>query len=931
MTANSEVERSAELLLGVVNGLLDDSRQTPERNATLDSSLERDLGLDSLARVELLLRIERALKVSLPERALADAETPRDLLRMVRSGLGTPQALVEREIRRLAPGGDTRVPTQALTLLDAFDWHLGAHPDRLQVLLYGDAGEESLSYAAIRDGAREFSAFLVDAGLAPGQAVAIMLPTCREYLFSFLGTLMAGGIPVPLYPPARLAQIEDHMRRHVGILNSARAALLITVPEAKTLAWLLRSQVQSLSRILTPAELARGGGAFTPHAAAPGDMAFLQYTSGSTGDPKGVVLTHANLLANIRAMGQAAKATGEDVFVSWLPLYHDMGLIGAWFTPMYFGFPLVLMSPLAMLSRPSRWLWAIHRHRGSISGGPNFAFDLCLKRIEDAEIEGLDLSSWRFVFNGAEPVSPETLDAFERRFGRFGLRPEAIKPVYGLAEASVGLAFTPVGEHWHVDAIDREEFARSGRAVPVAPADARALKVVCCGRTIAEHELRVVDAAGIELPERHEGRLQFRGPSATSGYYRNAGETGRLFAGEWLETGDLAYLANAELYLTGRAKDIIIRGGRNVYPYELEEAVGKVPGVRKGCVAVFGTSDPHSGTERVVVLAETREADAQKRQMIRRRINELAMERIGMPADDVVLAPPHTVLKTSSGKIRRAASREFYERGARQARPLPVWLQLARLAWAGFLPQLRRGLRAAQGMLFSARVWALLGLLTPITMALVAIPRKPAWGWRAAGTAMRLLFRLGGIPVVVRGLESLPDRPCVLVANHSSYLDGGIVVAAFPWRSYCFAAKRELRDNLFTRRFVEGVGADFVERFDARRGVEDTGRFANAVQEGRSPIVFAEGTLTRITGLAPFRMGAFVVAAQVGVPVVPVAIRGARSVLRDGSWFFRRGAIAVTVLAPIAPEGSDFSAAVALRNKVRAEILRHCGEPDLAR
>ena len=427
MTANSEVERSAELLLGVVNGLLDDSRQTPERNATLDSSLERDLGLDSLARVELLLRIERAFKLSLPERALADAETPRDLLRMVRSGLGTPQALVEREIRRLAPGGDTRVPTQALTLLDAFDWHLGAHPDRLQVLLYGDAGEESLSYAAIRDGAREFSAFLVDAGLAPGQAVAIMLPTCREYLFSFLGTLMAGGIPVPLYPPARLAQIEDHMRRHVGILNSARAALLITVPEAKTLAWLLRSQVQSLSRILTPAELARGGGAFTPHAAAPGDMAFLQYTSGSTGDPKGVVLTHANLLANIRAMGQAAKATGEDVFVSWLPLYHDMGLIGAWFTPMYFGFPLVLMSPLAMLSRPSRWLWAIHRHRGSISGGPNFAFDLCLKRIEDAEIEGLDLSSWRFVFNGAEPVSPETLDAFERRFGRFGLRPPPMR------------------------------------------------------------------------------------------------------------------------------------------------------------------------------------------------------------------------------------------------------------------------------------------------------------------------------------------------------------------------------------------------------------------------------------------------------------------------------------------------------------------------
>ena len=931
MPANSEVERSAESLLRVVNGLLGDSRQTPERNATLDSSLERDLGLDSLARVELLLRLEREFKVSMPEQAISDAETPRDLLRIVRAGLGTPHAVIEKEIRRLAPGGDTRIPTQALTLLEAFEWHLDAHPDRLHVLLYGDAGEQSLSYAAIRDGAREFSAALADAGLAPGQAVAIMLPTCREYLFSFFGILMAGGIPVPLYPPARLAQIEDHMRRHVGILISARAAILITVPEAKTLAWLLRSQVESLSRIVTPAELARGGGAFVPYAAKPGDIAFLQYTSGSTGNPKGVVLTHANLLANIRAMAQAAKATAEDVFVSWLPLYHDMGLIGAWFTPMYIGFPVVLMSPLAMLSRPSRWLWAIHRHRGTISGGPNFAFELCLKRIDDAEIDGLDLSSWRFVFNGAEPVSPETLEAFERRFGRYGLQAEAIKPVYGLAESSVGLAFTPVGVHWHVDSVDREKLARSGHALPVPPDDPLSLKVVCCGRTIPEHELRVVDAAGIELPERQEGRLQFRGPSATSGYYRNPEQTRLLFAGEWLETGDLAYLANGGLYLTGRAKDVIIRGGRNVYPYELEEAVGAVSGVRKGCVAVFGSSDPRSGTERVIVLAETRETDAQKQQAIRRRINELAVDRIGMPADEVVLAPPHTVLKTSSGKIRRAASREFYERGARQTRPLPVWLQLARLAWAGFLPQLRRGLRAAQGMLFCARVWALLGLLTPITMALVAIPRRPAWGWRITGAAMRLVFRLGGIPVVVRGLESLPDRPCVLVANHSSYLDGGILIALLPWRCYSFVAKRELRNNVFTHYFVEGVGADFVERFDARQSVEDTGRFANAVREGRSPIVFAEGTLTRNAGLAPFRMGAFVVAAQVGVPVVPVAIRGARSVLRDGSWFFRRGAIAVTIGAPIAPGEGDFNAAVALRDKVRAEILRHCGEPDLAR
>ncbi|MDP3136383.1 MAG: AMP-binding protein, partial [Burkholderiaceae bacterium] len=383
---------------------------------TLDSSLERDLGVDSLGRVELLLRAEREFGVSLPERVLTSAETPRDLLRFLLSS-HAPVETVEKAVRTLTLAGDSLLPEAAGTLLEALDWHVARHPDRVQIHLYDEGEQEhDLSYAELKAGAEAVAAALVGGGLETAQAVAIMLPTGRDYFFSFLGILIAGGIPVPIYPPLRLAQLEDHMRRHAGILANAQVAMMITVQEAKPVALLLRAQVPTLRSVVTPGEFEPGRTLELRPRLSAEDIAFLQYTSGSTGNPKGVVLTHANLLANIRAMGQAVGATANDVFVSWLPLYHDMGLIGAWLAGLYHGFPLVVMSPLAFLSRPQRWLWAIHRHRGTLSAAPNFASEWCLRKIEDADIEGLDLGSWRYAFNGAEPVNPDTISAFRDRF-----------------------------------------------------------------------------------------------------------------------------------------------------------------------------------------------------------------------------------------------------------------------------------------------------------------------------------------------------------------------------------------------------------------------------------------------------------------------------------------------------------------------------------
>ncbi len=930
-TSPLQPDEAAARLVTLIEGFLRESRAGRPVRVSLDSALDRDLGIDSLGRVELLLRAEREFGVSLPETALVAADTPRELLRIALAAHGPGEA-ADHAVRLLVSGGDADYPDHARTLPEVVDWHVQRHPDRLHICLYGEQeATEDLTYAALAEGGATVAARLAEQGLEPGQAVAIMLPTGREYFFSFLGILLAGGIPVPIYPPLRLSQLEDHMQRHARILDNAQVVMLITVPEAKPVALLLHSRLSTLRAVLTPGDFAQAREFKLRPRVVADDIAFLQYTSGSTGNPKGVALSHANLLANIRAMGRAVQVTPQDVFVSWLPLYHDMGLIGAWMGSLYFGFPAVIMSPLAFLSRPSRWLWAIHRHRGTLSAAPNFAYELAVRKIDERDLEGLDLSSWRLAFNAAEPVSPDTIAAFRDRFARYGLKPEAIAPVFGLAESTVGLAFSPLGRLPVIDRVKREPFTRSGRAEPAGAEDTDVLRFVACGMPLEGHEVRVVDAAGREVGDRQEGRLHFRGPSSTCGYFRNPEETRKLFVGDWLDTGDYAYLVGGEIYLTGRVKDLIIRGGRNIYPYDLEQAVGDIPGVRKGCVAVFGSAEPGSGTERIIVLAETRETDPARRAALEKQVNEAALSVVGMPADEVVLAPPHTVLKTSSGKIRRAASRDFYERRGAGTRPAPVWWQLTRLTWRAAWPELRRQVSAGLSALRGAYILGWFGLLMPFTWATVAVMQRPALARPFISFMARLFFRLARLPVHAEGVDKLPAGACILAVNHTSYLDGIALCAALPGtHPHMFAAKREFVTHWFPRWFLTGIGAAFVDRIDPRRGAEDVAQFTAALDAGRTVIFFPEGTFERQSGLKPFRTGAFWVAARTGMPVYPVAIRGARAVLRGDDRLPQPGAISITVADPVRAAGPDWEATIKLRDTVRAAILRHCGEADLA-
>ena len=600
-------------------------------------------------------------------------------------------------MRTAATGAATAPAVAVETLDEVLRARAQATPDRAHIHLRQDDGRlRTISYGELLSAASEVAGGLLAQGLEQAQTVALMLPTSPDFFFAFLGVTLAGGIPVPIYPPVRADRIEEYVQRQTKLLRNAEARVLITVREARTLARLLGPSIPSLRSVTTVEALAAATAKPSRNALQPTDIALIQYTSGSTGEPKGVVLTHANVLSNVRAIGQGVEVRPDDVGVCWLPLYHDMGLIGCWLFCLYYGLPVAVTSPIAFLRRPQRWLQMIHEHRGTLSPAPNFAYEMCVRRVDDRALDGLDLSSWRVAMNGAEPISPETLARFTARFAPYGFRPEALMPVYGLAECAVALSFSPLGRPPRVDAIQREPFVRQQRAVPSDARDPAPLRFVSVGQPLPGHEARIVDAVGQPVPERVEGRLQFQGPSAMRGYYRNPDATqaircdglGDGLVNRWLDSGDLAYLADGELHITGRIKDVIIKAGHNIYPQELEEVASEVRGVRKGCVAAFAVTDPEHGTERIVLVAETRETRPGPRAEVRAEIMR-RLARLGHPPDKLVLVPPQTIPKTPSGKLRRDACRRLYLAGELTRARRPAWWQLLRLTLKALVARLR--------------------------------------------------------------------------------------------------------------------------------------------------------------------------------------------------------------------------------------------------
>ena len=520
----------------------------------------------------------------------------------------------------------------------------------------GDTADR-VEWKRLVDEARGMAAIMQARGVEPGDHVALLGPTSRDLVTAIAAVWLAGATIVVMPIPMRMASIEEFVAATRRRLRRADVALFAIDPE---LAAFVEHEPGDPPMIgfdeLRPGPGRPTAGGFDRPADDPERLAILQFTSGSTSDPKGVALPHRAVASNLDAIAVAAELDPDtDVLVSWLPLYHDMGLVGLLTLPMTTGTDLVLGAPQDFMASPLRWMQWISDFGGTATAGPNFSYVLATRALQRAS--GLDLSSLRIALNGAEPVDPDTVEAFVAAAAPHGMRPGAVFPAFGMAEVAIAGTFPPPMAGLRIDAVDLRRLEAENVAAPVAPDDPAARKLAKLGKPVPGLEVRIVDpSSGVELAERVVGELEIRGTSVCSGYYNDRAATEALFHDGWLRTGDLAYLVDGELVMCGRIKDVIIVGGRNVFPEDIERAVGTVDGVRAGNVIAFGV-EGRNHKEAIVVVAETKLDDTRE---LHATINEHVRAVVGVPAKEIVLVPPGTLPKTSSGKLQRSLCRDRY-------------------------------------------------------------------------------------------------------------------------------------------------------------------------------------------------------------------------------------------------------------------------------
>ncbi|MBW1810089.1 MAG: fatty acyl-AMP ligase [Deltaproteobacteria bacterium] len=572
----------------------------------------------------------------------------------------------------------------------------GADDDEL-ALTYLDRNnnESPKTYKDMLDGALTVATYLKNRGLKKGDKVLILLMTNELFSNSFFGTIMAGGIPVPASPPMTFGDIKKYLTNLAHIVKNCEAKFIITFPRIKKVIGSVLSADNFLRELILAKDIV------SEKPSTPGfpsidddDPAFFQYTSGTTSLPKGVVLTHQALLSNSYGIMRGINAGPNLVGVSWLPMYHDMGLIGVLISGMYARGQLVFMLPESFVMNPVSWLKNMTKYRATATVAPNFAYHLCAQRISDEDLSSLDLSSLVITMNGAEPIDLQTLKIFEDKFKVAGFGDNVNFPVYGMAENCLAATFPQLGKRFEVEPTNRQKLETDGIATWADESDPNPYQAVSVGFPLAGQQLAIKAEDGSIVPQNRVGEIVIKSPSVMQGYYHNDIETAKVIRDGWLHTGDLGYVSKQRLFITGRAKEMIIKRGRNYYPYDIERAASNVSGVRKGCLVAFASSNSENGTEDLILVAETREVDQGKKTKIEQAIAAEILGAVGIKPDRIVLVPPRSIPKTSSGKLQRLLCRQRFNEGTLVKGLSDRWFQPVKTLVGSFIGNQRFRLRA---------------------------------------------------------------------------------------------------------------------------------------------------------------------------------------------------------------------------------------------
>jgi len=547
------------------------------------------------------------------------------------------------------------------TLAQAIEYAAQNYPERGFTFQNMTGEETKFTFVQVEEATARLAKGMQDMGLVKGDRIGLIVVEPQEFVLNFLAAIRIGVVPVPLYPPLSFGALDAYVARTTRVLEMSEAKYLFASERLQNILWSIVDEVPTLKKLVRVEDFSGADGRPEFPELALEDLCFLQYTSGSTSDPKGVMVTHGSLAANAEAIimdGLDSPEDRHDVGVSWLPLYHDMGLIGFVIAPIYYVLDVVYIPTMRFIKRPNVWMDTISRHKGTITFAPNFALALATRKAKDRQLESWDLSSLRVVGCGAEPIHPSTVRAFTETMGKANMPANSVLPAYGMAEATLAMSFKPLAQEMRTVVVDAKAFQEDGKVQEPAGQDSLVFEHVSCGPTFSKHKLVAMDEAGNVLPEGSEGELCFAGPSVTPGYFNNPEATAAAYRDGWLHTGDLGYILDGEVFVTGRLKDLIILNGRNLHPQSIEWACQDVPGVRKGNIVAFSRTGANS--EELVIVLETRETETEQ---LVADVKASVRKEISVAPADVVCLPPGSLPKTSSGKLQRRKTRSQYLTG----------------------------------------------------------------------------------------------------------------------------------------------------------------------------------------------------------------------------------------------------------------------------